>query len=205
MDERETNDDRDDDGLHRDPDARKAAVAAQFDDALAEFTVLMTPRDIDDARGAPAPPQRAGGARMTTKNPHAVALGRLGGKAAGRSPAKAEAARENGKLGGRPKAARTNTTKGDDMTDTETDEQRATRLLDQFKADVARLALSDLYARSPHVVITGLLEVAAGLMRRGLRLEPAALPVLLSQIDHMRAIVQRPITAPGATPVGPFH
>lgn len=38
---------------------------------------------------------------MTTKNKAAVALGRLGGKA--KSAAKAEAARENGKKGGRPR------------------------------------------------------------------------------------------------------
>jgi hypothetical protein len=38
------------------------------------------------------------------KNPHAVALGRLGGLVS--SPAKARAARENGKKGGRPKGAR---------------------------------------------------------------------------------------------------
>lgn len=39
------------------------------------------------------------------KNPHAVALGRLGGTIGGRStsPAKRRAARRNGKLGGRPK------------------------------------------------------------------------------------------------------
>ena len=39
------------------------------------------------------------------KNPHAVALGRLGGKAGGksRSAAKARAVRENGRLGGRPR------------------------------------------------------------------------------------------------------
>jgi hypothetical protein len=35
------------------------------------------------------------------KNPHAVALGRLGGQR--KTPAKAAASRENGKLGGRPK------------------------------------------------------------------------------------------------------
>lgn len=35
------------------------------------------------------------------KNPHAVALGRLGGARA--SAAQAEAARKNGRLGGRPK------------------------------------------------------------------------------------------------------
>jgi general stress protein YciG len=42
---------------------------------------------------------------MTRKNPHAVALGRKGGRAnKGRtSEAKAAAARENGKKGGRPK------------------------------------------------------------------------------------------------------
>ena len=34
------------------------------------------------------------------KNPHAVALGRKGGQQ--RSPAKAQASRENGKAGGRP-------------------------------------------------------------------------------------------------------
>lgn len=37
----------------------------------------------------------------TNKNPHAVALGRLGGKK--KSEAKAVAVRENGKKGGRPK------------------------------------------------------------------------------------------------------
>jgi len=39
------------------------------------------------------------------KNPHAVALGRLGGLAGGKvtSDAKATAARENGKKGGRPR------------------------------------------------------------------------------------------------------
>jgi hypothetical protein len=36
-----------------------------------------------------------------TKNPHAVALGREGGKVS--SPAKTKAVRENGKKGGRPK------------------------------------------------------------------------------------------------------
>lgn len=38
-----------------------------------------------------------------TKNPAAVALGRLGGRV--RSPRKTEANRRNGKLGGRPKKA----------------------------------------------------------------------------------------------------
>jgi hypothetical protein len=39
------------------------------------------------------------------KNPHAVALGRLGGRVGGKSTseAKAEAARANGAKGGRPK------------------------------------------------------------------------------------------------------
>ena len=39
------------------------------------------------------------------KNPHAVALGKIGGKRGGKSKstAKAAAARRNGKLGGRPK------------------------------------------------------------------------------------------------------
>ena len=39
------------------------------------------------------------------KNPHAVALGRAGGKVGGisKSKAKAQAARRNGRLGGRPK------------------------------------------------------------------------------------------------------
>ena len=39
---------------------------------------------------------------MTAKDRHAVALGRKGGKAT--TPAKAKAARANGKKGGRPKA-----------------------------------------------------------------------------------------------------
>lgn len=41
-----------------------------------------------------------------TRNPHAVALGRLGGlanKGQPGSPAKASAARRNGRLGGRPR------------------------------------------------------------------------------------------------------
>ncbi len=38
---------------------------------------------------------------MTHKNPHAVALGKKGGSVT--SKAKAEAARENGKKGGRPR------------------------------------------------------------------------------------------------------
>jgi len=47
---------------------------------------------------------------MTRKNPHAVALGRKGGLAnKGRtSEAKAAAARENGKKGGRPKKVKPN-------------------------------------------------------------------------------------------------
>lgn len=42
---------------------------------------------------------------MKRKNPHAVALGRLGGKVGGRvkSEAKTRAAQENGRLGGRPR------------------------------------------------------------------------------------------------------
>lgn len=42
---------------------------------------------------------------MPRKNPHAVALGRKGGQAnkGKTSPAKAKAARENGKKGGRPR------------------------------------------------------------------------------------------------------
>ncbi len=44
---------------------------------------------------------------MPRKNPHAVALGRKGGKAnkGKTSPAKAKAARENGRKGGRPAKA----------------------------------------------------------------------------------------------------
>lgn len=44
---------------------------------------------------------------MARKNPHAVALGRKGGKVGGkaRTEAKAQAARANGKLGGRPTQA----------------------------------------------------------------------------------------------------
>jgi hypothetical protein len=41
--------------------------------------------------------------RAMKKNPHAVALGRQGGKAT--SPAKRRAVRENGKKGGRPKGS----------------------------------------------------------------------------------------------------
>jgi hypothetical protein len=40
---------------------------------------------------------------LPAKNPAAVALGRLGGKI--KTVAKAEAARRNGKLGGRPRKA----------------------------------------------------------------------------------------------------
>ena len=40
---------------------------------------------------------------MTTKNPHAVALGRKGGQVS--SPAKRRASRTNGKKGGRPKGS----------------------------------------------------------------------------------------------------
>ena len=49
-------------------------------------------------RSKTAPPRRQ------YKNPHAVALGRLGGHASASSPsaAKQRAARENGKKGGRP-------------------------------------------------------------------------------------------------------
>jgi len=41
---------------------------------------------------------------MARKNPAAVALGKLGGRV--KSDAKAEAARKNGKKGGRPKKAK---------------------------------------------------------------------------------------------------
>ena len=46
---------------------------------------------------------RDGYAGRAPENPHAVALGRTGGSAT--SPAKAHAARENGKKGGRPKGS----------------------------------------------------------------------------------------------------
>jgi hypothetical protein len=42
--------------------------------------------------------------RTMTKNPAAVALGKLGGKVS--TYRKAEAVRENGKLGGRPKGSK---------------------------------------------------------------------------------------------------
>jgi hypothetical protein len=45
---------------------------------------------------------------MKKKNKAAVALGRLGGKAT--SPAKTISSRENGKLGGRPRKAKSSTT-----------------------------------------------------------------------------------------------
>ncbi len=48
---------------------------------------------------------------MAKKNPAAVALGRRRGKV--RSERKAEAARENGKKGGRPKGSRTKRETGD--------------------------------------------------------------------------------------------
>lgn len=41
--------------------------------------------------------------RKLAMNPHAKHLGRLGGRS--KSPAKSDAARKNGKLGGRPKKA----------------------------------------------------------------------------------------------------
>jgi hypothetical protein len=43
---------------------------------------------------------------MTTKNPHAVALGSLGGRA--KTPKKIKAAKKNGKKGGRPKNLKAN-------------------------------------------------------------------------------------------------
>jgi hypothetical protein len=73
----------------------------------------------------------------------------------------------------------------------ETKEQRATRLLGQFKADVLRLALADPYGDVGYVVIVGLLDVAEGLMRRNLRHDPAPLPILLTRIDDLRANVLR--------------
>lgn len=52
---------------------------------------------------------------MTAKNPHAVALGRRGGQVGGKvkSEAKAAAARENGKKGGRPPKSKRDMKQGD--------------------------------------------------------------------------------------------
>jgi hypothetical protein len=46
------------------------------------------------------------------KNPHAVALGRLGGSAS--TPKQAEASRRNGRLGGRPKTVEASKASPDD-------------------------------------------------------------------------------------------
>jgi hypothetical protein len=69
-------------------------------------------------------------------------------------------------------------------------DEAETALLKRFKEDLLRLALRDDYQASPHVVITGLLETAAVLMGNGVLLEPAAAPVLLTQIDNVRAVVE---------------
>jgi hypothetical protein len=83
-------------------------------------------------------------------------------------------------------------------TEATTDEEVATKLLEQFKLDLLKLALRDDYQARPHVVITGLLDIATVLMHNGVQLEPAALPVLLIQIDRVRATVLR-ADRPGPT------
>jgi hypothetical protein len=72
------------------------------------------------------------------------------------------------------------------------DDERANTLMPKFAKDLIELTLRDAYQPWPHVVITGLLNLAAVMMRNGVEREPDALPVLLAQLDQVRAIVQAP-------------
>jgi general stress protein YciG len=69
------------------------------------------PRNFNELRSKMSPESQARSSERAAvhraKNPHAVALGRKGGKV--NSEAKAEAARENGKKGGRPKKKKSET------------------------------------------------------------------------------------------------
>jgi hypothetical protein len=67
----------------------------------------------------------------------------------------------------------------------ETDEQRAQRALVAFKAQLLPLILREEFNGEVHAVITAMLEVSEGLIRRGLREQPDALPAMLFQLDHM--------------------
>lgn len=85
----------------------------------------------------------------------------------------------------------------------ETDQQRAQRALVAFKAQLLPLMLREEFNGEVHAVVTGLLEVAEGLIRRGLREQPDALPVQLFQLDLMRERIIAAAT--GTTPIGSTH
>jgi hypothetical protein len=73
-----------------------------------------------------------------------------------------------------------------------TNANQATRLLEVFQRDLLDLIQRDPYGQMPHIVITGLLELAGHMMRGGVVLEPSALPTLLGQIDRLREHVLTP-------------
>ena len=82
----------------------------------------------------------------------------------------------------------------------QTDDERAAAVLAAFKLDLFRLATRPAYEPWPHVVITGLLDMATVLMRLGLQQEPGALLTLQAQVDRVRASV-----TPIEFPVGPMQ
>lgn len=62
-------------------------------------------------------------------------------------------------------------------------------LLEQFEGELLALVQRDVYQPMPHIVITGLLELAGTMMKNGVLLEPETLPTTLQQIDLLRAHV----------------
>jgi hypothetical protein len=62
-------------------------------------------------------------------------------------------------------------------------------LLERFERDVLAAVQKSDYAQSPNVVLLGLLATLALFMGNGVAKEPESLPMLLDQIDRLRAHV----------------
>jgi hypothetical protein len=83
-------------------------------------------------------------------------------------------------------------------------EERARRLLVQFKGDLQALMQKDEYAEAGGVVLVGMVQVFTGMGRRAVRADPSALQPLQQALRGADDDLQRAVHADDR-PIGPVH